>query len=164
MVERDVVRLLGEWERVVGEGRGRMMMTIPQHQQQQQQHGQQQQQQQPTPTPPTPPHLLPPHELYLAHLRPWLEDVSAGVSGEMVDLRRENEALVSGIGAQRGEVEALVKGLEGVVGDLEGANQVMGNVVGEGGEVRREAVDVDVEMMDKGRDGDGMGGIARSRL
>jgi len=50
--------------------------------------------------------------------------------------------LAKGIERQRDEVERLVSGVEAVIADLEGANAVMGGVV-EGGEIKREAMEVE---------------------
>lgn len=62
----------------------------------------------------------------------------------------ENERLAKGVERQRDEVERLVSGLESVIADLEGANSAMSDVV-EGGEIRKEAMDLDGEVGVKAR-------------
>lgn len=60
-------------------------------------------------------------------------------------MQAENEQLAKRVERQRDEVERLVSGLETVIADLEGANGVMGEVV-EGGEIRRETMEVENEV------------------
>lgn len=60
----------------------------------------------------------------------------------MRTVQAENEQLAKGVERQRDEVERLVSGVEAVIADLEGANAVMGGVV-EGGEIKREAMEVE---------------------
>ena len=76
------------------------------------------------------PHLLPPSELYNAHLSPQLVPIQAELEERLRNTQARNEHLVALIQRQREEVESLVSGLEAVVSDLEGANGVLGPVVG----------------------------------
>ncbi|MCJ1402712.1 hypothetical protein MMC11_005933 [Xylographa trunciseda] len=76
------------------------------------------------------PHLLPPLDLYNAHLAPQLAPLHADLDERLRSTRTRNEELVGLIRKQREEVERLVGGLEAVVGDLEGANGAVGEVVG----------------------------------
>ncbi|MCJ1254763.1 hypothetical protein MMC24_002579 [Lignoscripta atroalba] len=129
--EREVVGGLNGWERVVGEARGRRerggeggKVGL---------------------------HMLPPEQLYLAHLSPYLQETQRELDGKIRGVEVENEELMEGIKRQREEVERLVGGLEGVIGDLEGANEVMDGVLGDG-EVRREVVEVEMEVRAVGRE------------
>ncbi|MCJ1382531.1 hypothetical protein MMC17_005644 [Xylographa soralifera] len=76
------------------------------------------------------PHLLPPLDLYNAHLSPQLVPIQADLEERLRSTRTRNEELVMLIQKQREEVERMVGGLEAVVRDLEGANEAMGDVVG----------------------------------
>ena len=96
-------------------------------------------------------HMLPPEQLYLAHLSPYLQETQRELDGKIRGVEVENEELMEGIKRQREEVERLVGGLEGVIGDLEGANEVMDGVLGDG-EVRREVVEVEMEVRAVGRE------------
>ncbi|KAK3178745.1 hypothetical protein OEA41_000882 [Lepraria neglecta] len=127
LVEKDVVNGLNELERLVGtararkEGGGKGVL------------------------PAEPPHTLPPQSLYLAHLAPYLTSTQSQLEAELQAVQAENEQLAKGVEGQREEVEKLVSGLETVITDLEGANSVMEGVV-EGGEVKREAMEVESEL------------------
>lgn len=164
LVERDVVGGLGELERLVGEARGRMMGS------RERKDGKE------VPLPYASflffflfgsgeklsadygyrPHTLPPQQLYLAHLAPYLTSTQRTIEEQMQQLEEDNLRMVKEVEAQRAEVERLVGGLEGVIRDLEGANEVLGDVVADGS-LRKEAGDVDVEM-------GGTGGVGRSML
>ncbi|MCJ1478436.1 hypothetical protein MMC13_007116 [Lambiella insularis] len=85
------------------------------------------------------PHLLPPLDLYHAHLSPQLVPIQASLEDKLQSTRSRNEKLVMLIQKQREEVERLVGGLEAVVKDLEGANEVLGDVVGS---VKTELVEI----------------------
>lgn len=162
LVERDVVGGLGELERVVADARVRMDLDKNGKGDGGKGMGRGGY------------HTLPPQDLFLAHLHPFLTDASLSLTEEMVLLAKENEDLVRGIESQREEVGGLVRGLEAVMGDLEGANAVLttaaqaqaaggesggGGVKGEGkGSLKSEAVDMDMEMEMEGMD------MARSRL
>lgn len=91
------------------------------------------------------PHTLPPHSLYLAHLAPYLTTTQTQLEAELQAVQIENEKLAKAVEGQRDEVERLVGGLEAVIADLEEANGVMGGVV-EGGDIRREALEVEGEI------------------
>ena len=91
------------------------------------------------------PHTLPPQSLYLAHLAPYLTSTQSQLEAELQTVQAENEQLAKGVEGQREEVEKLVSGLETVITDLEGANSVMEGVV-VGGEVKREAMEVESEL------------------
>ena len=91
------------------------------------------------------PHMLPPQSLYLAHLAPYLASTQSQLETELQAVQIENEQLAKGVERQRDEVERLVSGLEAVVADLEGANGAMSDAT-EGGEVRREAIEMDGEV------------------
>lgn len=90
------------------------------------------------------PHTLPPQSLYLAHLAPYLASTQSQLETELQSVQAENERLAKGVERQRDEVERLVSGLEAVIADLEGANSAMSDVV-EGGDIRKEAMDLDGE-------------------
>lgn len=132
MQERDVVRGLNELDRLVGEAKARreggeeapalayvesaasvkfglkqMLMS------------------------PVRMHEIPPQQLYLAHLAPYLEETQTKLESEMLQLQADHETLVRGIQAQEEEVERMVSGLEAMIKDLEGANEVMDEVVGD---------------------------------
>lgn len=90
------------------------------------------------------PHTLPPRSLYLAHLAPYLASTQSQLETELQSVQGENERLAKGVERQRDEVERLVSGLEAVIADVEGANSAMSDVV-EGGEIRKEAMNLDSE-------------------
>ena len=83
--------------------------------------------------------------MYLAHLAPYLTSTQTQLESELQAVQAENEQLAKGVEGQRDEVERLVGGLEAVIVDLEGANGVMEGVV-EGGEIKREALEVESEL------------------
>ncbi|MCJ1322602.1 hypothetical protein MMC15_007951 [Xylographa vitiligo] len=105
--ERDVVEGLNRLEGVVEGGRGRRGGGVG-----------------------VVPHLLPPLDLYNAHLAPRLLPIQADLDDRLQRTRARNEELGALVRRQREEVERLVGGLEAVVRDLEGANEAMGEVVG----------------------------------
>ncbi|MCJ1391200.1 hypothetical protein MMC18_004062 [Xylographa bjoerkii] len=109
LVERDVVEGLNRLEGVVEGGRGRRERSGEGG---------------------VAPHLLPPLDLYNAHLSPQLVPIQADLEKRLRGTRTRNEELVTLIQKQREDVERLVSGLESVVRDLEGANEAMGEVVG----------------------------------
>ncbi|MCJ1287753.1 hypothetical protein MMC26_007105 [Xylographa opegraphella] len=74
------------------------------------------------------PHLLPPLDLYHAHLAPRLAPLQAELEDGLRRTRTRNELLAVAVRRQREEVERLLAGLEGVVRDLEGVNAVLGEV------------------------------------
>ncbi|KAK3217440.1 hypothetical protein GRF29_1g3098658 [Pseudopithomyces chartarum] len=76
---------------------------------------------------PIPPHTLPPAEIHLAHLMPFLETQQAEMSTRLADTQQANTQLLSTVIAQRAEIEALVHGLESVIQDLETSAQMMGH-------------------------------------
>lgn len=89
--------------------------------------------------------MLPPTELYTAHLSPQLAPIQAELEERLRSTRARNEELVALIQREREEVESLVNGLEAVVRDLEGAKKVLGPVAG----------GVREEMMQMGEEGRG---------
>ena len=97
-------------------------------------------------------HEVPPQQLFLAHLVPYLKETRAKIEADMVQLQDENETLMKGIQEQEEEVENIVNVLEATIRDLEAANGVMEEVVNNG-DVKREAGEVDKEIMgrDEGR-------------
>ena len=94
--------------------------------------------------------MLPPQSLYLAHLAPYLASTQSQLETELRAVQAENEQLVKGVEIQRDEVERLVSGLEAVIADLEGANSALSDIV-EGGEVRKEAMEIDDEVGGRAR-------------
>lgn len=64
---------------------------------------------------------------------------------ELEAVQAENAQLAKGVESQRDEVERLVSGLEAVLADMEGANVVMEDIV-DGGEIRQEAMEVEIEI------------------
>lgn len=96
------------------------------------------------------PHTLPPQSLYLAHLAPYLTSTQAQLEAELQTVQAENEQLAKGLEGQGDDVERLISGLEAVIADLEGANEVMGAVV-EGGEIKREVMEVEGELGGRAR-------------
>lgn len=94
--------------------------------------------------------MLPPQSLYLAHLAPYLASTQSQLETELQAVQAENEQLAKGVERQRDEVERLVSGLEAVIADLEGANGALRDVV-EGGEVRKEAMEIDSEIGGRAR-------------
>ena len=104
-------------------------------------------------------HMLPPRDIWLAHLAPYLQGLETEVKNEMQELSQENERLAQEIKSQEQEVEHLLKGVEAFVGDLRAAGEVLGastdkNGIGNGngggngggGGWRREVEMLDVEM------------------
>lgn len=91
------------------------------------------------------PHLLPPSELFLAHLTPYLCETRTRLDAQLEATQAANEELVRQIMAQRREMEGLVEGLEGVVADLEGAGEAMEGVLGSG-ELQGEVREVEAEL------------------
>ncbi|KAJ4357475.1 uncharacterized protein N0V89_002051 [Didymosphaeria variabile] len=75
---------------------------------------------------PVPPHTLPPAEIHLAHLMPFLETQAAEMNTRLADTQQANTQLLSTVTSQRAEIEALVHGLENVIRDLEMSAQMMG--------------------------------------
>lgn len=73
------------------------------------------------------PHTLPPAEIHLAHIMPFLETQQAEMSTRLADTQQANTQLLSTVIAQRAEIEALVHGLESVIQDLETSAQMMGH-------------------------------------
>ena len=94
--------------------------------------------------------MLPPQSLYLAHLAPYLASTQSQLETELRAVQAENEELVKGVERQRDDVERLVSGLEAVIADLEGANGALSDIV-EGGEVRKEAMEIDGEVGGRAR-------------
>ncbi|KAF2197749.1 Nnf1-domain-containing protein [Delitschia confertaspora ATCC 74209] len=88
--------------------------------------------------PPVPPHTLPPSQIYLAHLMPFLEEHSKQLNTQLTDTQTANTELLSTIMAQRAEIEVLVQSLESVIHDLETSAQMMGeeDVQGLSAEIR----------------------------
>lgn len=70
-------------------------------------------------------HTLPPSEMHLAHLMPFLEKQAGEMNARLAETQDANTALVATVTAQRTEIEALVRGLESVVHDLEASAQMM---------------------------------------
>lgn len=97
-------------------------------------------------------HAIPPQQLYLAHLAPYLKETQNTLEGEMLQLQADNETLLREIEAQEQEVEGMVSSLEAVIRDLEGANQVLDQVVGDGS-IRTDARELHAEIT--GRKGKG---------
>jgi kinetochore protein NNF1 len=85
-------------------------------------------------------HTLPAHELYAAHLAPYLAQAGARLEGELREAQAQNQELMARVNEQRRVIEGLLGGLEGVVRDLEGAVGGMGN---EAGGLRREAMELE---------------------
>jgi kinetochore protein NNF1 len=83
-------------------------------------------------------HTLPPSEMHLAHLMPFLEKQVNEMNTRLSDTQTANTELLTTVTAQRAEIEALVRGLESVVHDLEASAQMMAHddVQGLGKEVR----------------------------
>lgn len=71
-------------------------------------------------------HTLPPSDIYLAHLMPFLEKQAAEMNTRLSDTQQANTELLSTVTAQRAEIESLVHGLENVIQDLEASAQMMG--------------------------------------
>ena len=94
--------------------------------------------------------MLPPQSLYLAHLAPYLASTQSQLETELQAVQAENEQLAKGVERQRDDVERLVSGLEAVIADLEGANGALNDIV-EGGEVRKEAMEIDGEVGGRAR-------------
>ena len=97
-------------------------------------------------------HEIPPQQLFLAHLTPYLNETRTKLEAEMVQSQDENERLMKDIHGQEEEVESIINGLEAAIRDLEGANEAMEDAV-EKGDVKSEAREVDREIMgrDEGR-------------
>lgn len=72
------------------------------------------------------PHTLPPSEIYLAHMMPFLEKQAADMNVRLTETQQTNTELLSTVSAQRAEIEGLVRGLENVIQDLEASAQIMG--------------------------------------
>ncbi|KAL8781571.1 MAG: hypothetical protein Q9213_005957 [Squamulea squamosa] len=130
MIERDVVACLNELERLVAEAKSRRKNGVEVRE---------------------PPHTLPPEQLFLAHLAPYLTQTETELDGELKRLQSENEELVEGIQGQQEETERLVGGLEAFIMDLERANEIMGNEV-DGNGVKREIADIEQEFRAAGRE------------
>ena len=88
---------------------------------------------------------MPPQQLYLAHLAPYLEETRTKLEAEMTQLQEENEILMKGIQGQEEEVERIVGGLEAVINDMEDAHGIMEEALGDR-EARTEAREVDAEI------------------
>ena len=96
-------------------------------------------------------HEVPPQQLFLAYLAPYLQETQAKLEGQMEGLKRQNEELIRGIQGQEEDVERLISGLGSVIADLEGGDTVLNGAV-EDGTLREEAREIDSEIARR-RDG-----------
>ncbi|KAF9734987.1 hypothetical protein PMIN06_009334 [Paraphaeosphaeria minitans] len=95
--------------------------------------------------PRVPPHTLPPAEIHLAHLMPFLEAQATEMNTRLADTQQANTQLLTTVTAQRAEMEALVHGLENVIQDLETSAQMMGQEEVQG--LSKEMRELEKEMM-----------------
>ncbi|KAI5294796.1 hypothetical protein KEM52_003174 [Ascosphaera acerosa] len=72
----------------------------------------------------TPPHTLPPDELYRAHLAPYLEQAKQSLGEQITSTEDENTALAETIQRQRRQIQALLARLDSVAADIEEAAAV----------------------------------------
>ena len=100
------------------------------------------------------PHTLPPQQLYLAHLAPYLSATETQLLSSLSTTQAENSELALQIQSQWEEAETLLSGLEKVISDLEAANETMGESVELVAKSRRNEL---IEVMEVTEDG----GVAR---
>ena len=91
------------------------------------------------------PHTLGSQELYLAHLRPFLQQMQSQLNAKTQTTQSLNAQLAEMIEKQRAEIEQLVAGLETVVNDLQGAVDAIGEATSNG-EMRNEVLEMEEEV------------------
>ena len=73
----------------------------------------------------TRPHTLPPQQLHMAHLLPFLSSQQGVMVESITDLQKQNLVFAQDITVQRKEIEALVQALEKVAKDIEVAGDLV---------------------------------------
>lgn len=89
--------------------------------------------------------MLPPDELYRAHITPHLQEAQATLDAKLESTQSENVELAQKVQAQREEIEELLSSLENVVGDLEGAAAAATQFSADNG-LRKEAIQMNEEV------------------
>lgn len=108
------------------------------------------------------PHTLPPQQLYLANLAPYLAATETQLLSSLSTTQAENSELALQIDSQWEQAERLLSGFEKVISDLEAANEIMGESADLLGKTRRnELIEEDMEVTEGVGDGGGGSG-ARS--
>ncbi|KAL4801567.1 Nnf1-domain-containing protein [Aspergillus unguis] len=133
LVERDAIAQLNELDRLVGEARVRRENGNGNEGE----NGEEEEK--------TPPHTLPPDELFRAHLTPQLEKTKGLLDDKIQATEAENVELAQKVQAQRAEIELLLAGLESVVADVEGA-ATAATEYGSENNLRKEAMQMDEEV------------------
>ncbi|KAL4903509.1 hypothetical protein BDW74DRAFT_169008 [Aspergillus multicolor] len=135
LVERDAIAQLNELDRLVGEARARREAEAAAGGGDTDMDGGGR----------IPPHTLPPHELFSAHLTPQLEKTKAVLDGKIQATESENLELAQRVQAQRAEIGRLLAGLETVVADVEGAAAAAAEY-GSENNLRKDAMQMDEEV------------------
>lgn len=94
------------------------------------------------------PHTLPPQQLYLAHLAPYLAATETQLLSSLSTTQAENSELALQIHSQWEQAETLLSGLEKVISDLEAANEMMGESAELLGKTRRNELIEDMEVIE----------------
>lgn len=87
------------------------------------------------------PHLLGAHDLYKAHLAPYLQEAQSTLQTNIESTQSENRRLAETLQAQRAEMETLLSGLESVVADVNDAG-----ALAVGTHLRDQIVEMDREV------------------
>ncbi|KAL4870192.1 Nnf1-domain-containing protein [Aspergillus spectabilis] len=132
LVERDAIGQLNELDRLVGEARVRR-------------EGGEERRGGGGSVGNVPPHILPPDELFRAHLTPQLEKTKEVLDTRIQATDAQNLEMAQKVQAQRAEIERLLVSLETVVADVEGAAAALSEY-GDANNLRREALQMDEEV------------------
>lgn len=99
------------------------------------------------------PHTLPPQQLYLAHLAPYLAATETQLLSSLSTTQAENSELALLIHSQWEQAERLLSGFEKVISDLEAANEIMEESADLLGKTRRNEFNEDMEVTEEVGDG-----------
>ena len=113
LVARDVVPSLNELDRLIDDARRRKAQAVAEGQEEGRT------------TSPTPPHALPPSQLYISRLAPTLGMFEQQMRQRQEALAEENQQLLERVQQQRKDINALIGGLENVARDLAGSVEAM---------------------------------------